>query len=91
MTYAVAMTTISNFEQALGRKIIWRTHSSKDKKGNDIETYVPRLRIYPHALREANAFYNPDEESVNVRLFYRDQPEPRHSPGRWNGFHLPIP
>ncbi len=28
MVYAVAMTTIHNFEKALGRTIQWRTHST---------------------------------------------------------------
>jgi hypothetical protein len=55
MVYAVAMTTIGNFEQALGRKVLWRSHSIR--KGTHFEeTFVRRLRIYPHALREANAF-----------------------------------
>ena len=69
MAYAVAMTTIRNFEQALGRKIQWRTHSSIDKNGKYEETYVPRLRIYPHALREANAFYNPQKKALMFGYF----------------------
>ena len=54
MVYAVAMTTISNFERALGRKILWA-----DTWDNGTKKNVPRLRIYPHALREANAYYSP--------------------------------
>ena len=69
MAYAVAMTTIRNFEQALGRKIQWRTHSTVDERGNYTETYVPRLRIYPHALREANAFYNPQAKALMFGYF----------------------
>src|SRR2546421_2159840 len=62
MTYAVAMTTIRNFERALGRLAFWAPHYSIESDGQGgqaagkiIETYVQRLRIYPHALREANA------------------------------------
>jgi len=69
MVYAVAMTTIRNFEQALGRKIQWRTHSTVDKRGRYDENYVPRLRIYPHALREANAFYNPQKKALMFGYF----------------------
>jgi len=69
MTYAVAMTTIRNFEQALGRRIQWRTHSSQDGDGKYTETYVPRLRIYPHAIREANAFYNPQKKALMFGYF----------------------
>lgn len=67
MVYAVAMTTIKNFEKALGRKIIWapRLLSDPDK----FEEYVAKLRIYPHALREANAYYSPDKKSLLFGYF----------------------
>ena len=64
MVYAVAMTTIRNFERALGRWALWseRFDSSVSRgtgaysdSTDDLRRYVPRLRIYPHALREANA------------------------------------
>ncbi|HEY1165989.1 MAG TPA: hypothetical protein VGE90_12500, partial [Chitinophaga sp.] len=45
--YAVAMTTIKNFERALGRKILWES-----RRGDDVDVkdeYIQRLRIYPHA------------------------------------------
>ena len=69
MVYAVGMTTINNFEQALGRKVQWRTHSAQSKDGKYEETYVPRLRIYPHAMREANAFYNPQKKALMFGYF----------------------
>ena len=31
--------------------------------------YVPRLRIYPHALREANAYYSPDKKALLFGYF----------------------
>lgn len=66
MVYAVAMTTIKNFEKALGRKILW---APKREEGNQYESYVQRLRIYPHALREANAYYSPAKKSVLCGYF----------------------
>lgn len=56
MVYAVAMTTIDRFERALGRKAFWteRILSWPDEN----ERFVQRLRIYPHALRMANAYYS---------------------------------
>ncbi|MGQ7848061.1 hypothetical protein ACUNV4_26430 [Granulosicoccus sp. 3-233] len=58
MVYAVAMNTISVFERALGRVVLWapRRH---DPDHPDQDRYVGKLRVYPHALREANAFYDP--------------------------------
>lgn len=67
MVYAVAMVTIQNFEQALGRKIIWSPRLLEDEIA--YEEYVPRLRIYPHALREANAFYSPYRKALLFGYF----------------------
>ena len=67
MVYAVSMLTIQNFEQAIGRKIIWAPRLLKDPK--KYEEYVPRLRIYPHALREANAYYSPLKKAVLCGYF----------------------
>ncbi len=75
MTYAVAMTTIRNFEQALGRKVLWRAHTEeKPQAGNthaneETETFIQRLRIYPHAMREANAFYSPAKKALLFGYF----------------------
>ncbi len=54
MVYAVAMTTIQNFEKALGRKTLWSAYHKGTEKD-----FLKRLRIYPHALREKNAYYSP--------------------------------
>ena len=83
MVYAVAMTTIKNFESGLGRLVLWSPHRLKaDAKGNskknqnkgeskpkDQEEYVPALRIYPHALRDANAFYSPQKKALLFGYF----------------------
>lgn len=77
MVYAVVMTTINNFEQALGRKIQWADRAvvikdkpdKKDKKEKAEAGFVQRLRIYPHALRQANAFYHPDKVALLFGYF----------------------
>jgi hypothetical protein len=67
MVYAVAMTTIHNFEQALGRKIQWAPRRTLD--GPSYEEFVSRLRLYPHALRDANAYYSPLKKAVLFGYF----------------------
>jgi len=66
MVYAVAMTTIQNFERALGRRVIW---APRRVATDAYEEYVPRLRLYPHALREANAYYSPHKKAVLFGYF----------------------
>lgn len=58
MVYAVAMKTIEFFEQALGRPVLWRAEINSEKEFDDSK-YRQRLRIRPHALHQANAFYSP--------------------------------
>lgn len=67
MVYAVTMLTIKNFERALGRKILWSPRRLKDKK--KFEEYVGQLRIYPHAMREANAYYSPLKKALLFGYF----------------------
>lgn len=54
MVYAVASETLRHFDFALGRRIRWG--------GPD----HPPLRIFPHALQEANAYFDPE---LNALLF----------------------
>lgn len=65
MTYAVAMTTVKNFENSLGRKVLWAVHWDPAKD----EEYIPRLRIYPHALRMPNAYYSPSKKALLFGYF----------------------
>ncbi len=86
MVYAVAMTTIRNFEHALGRIAFWSPHFSDQTDGQVagtvLETYVQRLRIYPHALREANAYYSPQKKALLFGYFPAASSDPRyHLPG----------
>jgi hypothetical protein len=67
MIYAVIMTTITNFEKALGRKVQWAPARVKDP--SIYEQYVGKLRVYPHALREANAYYSPLKKALLFGYF----------------------
>lgn len=66
MVYAVAMATIENFERALGRVALWSSHRSDDHRSDQ---FVRRLRIYPHALRDRNAYYSPDKKALLFGYF----------------------
>lgn len=61
MVYAVAMATIQHFERALGRVALWSGHWDSNKNAYQ---FVRRLRIYPHALRDRNAYYSPDKKAL---------------------------
>ena len=100
MVYAVAMATISQFEQALGRVALWSYHrkyfeegigpgaqstsaakeddapadSNGDEKGQkskvkEKKQFVRRLRVYPHALRDRNAYYSPKKKALLFGYF----------------------
>lgn len=64
MVYAVVSRTIQNFERALGRLALW----SPSTEGGNLK-YVQRLRLYPHALREANAYYHPAKKAILFGYF----------------------
>jgi quinol monooxygenase YgiN len=70
MVFAVAMKTIRVFERALGRKILWAKIWNRERKAYE-ET--PRLRIYPHALREANAYYSREKRALLFGYFNSNQ------------------
>ncbi len=72
MVYAVAMRTIARFERALGRKALWAARPVRDDKGEVVknaDAYVQRLRIYPHALREENAYYSSQKMALLFGYF----------------------
>lgn len=72
MVYAVAMKTIASFEGALGRRSLWAPRYGKIVKDGkeELKAYeVPRLRIYPHALRTDNAYYSPDKVALLFGYF----------------------
>jgi hypothetical protein len=87
--YAVAMKTIRHFEHALGRKIVWYPRVKPPKGRNaqimDVQwerTYVQRLRIHPHAMRDANAYYDPEKKALLFGYFAAaDQSQGANYPG----------
>jgi hypothetical protein len=75
MVYAVAMKTIEHFEYALGRVALWAPRPViKGKRYR--EYFVRRLRIYPHAVREANSFYSPDKKALLFGYFPASESDP---------------
>ena len=73
MAYAVAMKTIEHFEVALGRVALWaprRIDSGSTASRERGTEYVQRLRIYPHALRAANAYLQPGSQGTTTGLFH---------------------
>lgn len=75
--YTIAMKTLEHFEHSLGRKIIWppRIIKKGGVKGQPLlikNEYVQKLRLYPHAFRDANAFYAPDKKAVLFGYFETD-------------------
>jgi len=84
MVYAVSSLTIRNFERALGRRSLWRPGPSPNPKENpkNDSVYVQRLRIYPHALRERNAYYSPQKIALLFGYFNgADDPTSGSVPG----------
>ncbi|HEX9987289.1 MAG TPA: hypothetical protein VGE45_02290 [Chloroflexia bacterium] len=77
MVYAVAMTTIGHFEQALGRVALWSSHRGQGYE----EQFVRRLRIYPHALRDRNAYYSPDKKALLFGYFPVGIKDASNTPG----------
>jgi hypothetical protein len=81
MVYAVAMKTIEHFERALGRPVLWRPRPNP-RNPNDDKTFVPQLAVRPHALRQANAFYSPQEVALQFGYFEAGADRPgEHVPG----------
>ena len=83
MVYAVASLTIRNFERALGRRSLWRpgpAPSGAHPKNDSV--FVQRLRVYPHALREPNAYYSPQRVALLFGYFKAIENDPgNHVPG----------
>lgn len=67
MVYAVASETIRRFEFALGRKVKWGFNRNSTVK-------YP-LRIFPHGMQEANAFYSRDLRALVFGYFPASETE----------------
>src|SRR5262245_19546402 len=80
MCYAVARKTIEHFERALGRRALWSSRLTQQGT-RFTENYVPRLRIYPHALRQQNAYYSPQKKALLFGYFASSAKSGRSTPG----------
>lgn len=74
MVYAIASRTIQMFEVPLGRKIHWRradryggsvNKENRFRKDGDIWVH----KLYPHAMRQANAYYSPQAQGILFGYF----------------------
>ncbi len=81
MVYAVAMNTIRQFERALGRAALWSARRIRQPNGAFHEQFVRRLRIYPHALRERNAYYSPEHKALLFGYFPVTHRDADNTPG----------
>ncbi|MFN0156366.1 MAG: hypothetical protein ACKVUT_18475, partial [Gaiella sp.] len=81
MVYAVAMTTIQHFERALGRKALWADRRVPRRDGTYRTQFVRRLRIYPHALRDRNAYYSPSRKALLFGYFPVSSKDENNTPG----------
>lgn len=81
--YAVIMSIITQFERALGRKIIWsKIMENETTKGRPYsQQFISKLRVYPHAMRQQNAFYSPDKNALLFGYF--------KAANNWNGNNVP--
>lgn len=76
MVYAVARNTIRHFEHALGRRALWSPRIYR-KAGKTKYVFEKKLRIYPHALREANAYYSGEKKALLFGYFPASTTDPR--------------
>lgn len=74
MVYAVASKTVEKFEAALGRSIHWRRAdrvkgqaATKTAAGAPDDIWV--LKLFPHAMAQANAFYSRDAQGILFGYF----------------------
>jgi hypothetical protein len=96
MVYAVATETIEKFEAALGRRIRWRRADrppgwNREKAGKEKDQTHPWrktddiwvLRLFPHAMVQANAFYSPQAKGILFGYFTaKEKDQGRNLPGQ---------
>lgn len=84
MVYAVASETLQRFESALGRRIHWRQlPRSPDTTPQARAAASKCLNLFPHAMCQANAFYNPAVHGIVFGYFRASRTDPgRNLPGQ---------
>jgi hypothetical protein len=71
MVYAVASETIRRFEFALGRKARWGFRGGKKD-----DPHYGKLRLFPHAMQEANAYYDRELRGIVFGYFSASHDDP---------------
>lgn len=84
MVYAVASETLQRFEAALGRRVHWRQLPySPDSTPETRAAASKCLNLFPHAMCQANAFYNPEVHGIVFGYFKASRTQPgRNLPGQ---------
>ena len=88
MVYAIASRTIHMFEVALGRDIHWRRadrFGDSTQKDNDLRKRddIRVLKLYPHAMQQANAYYSPQAHGILFGYFKANKTgQGRNLPGQ---------
>jgi hypothetical protein len=78
MVYAVVRNTIRNFEHALGRQVLWSPRAYK-KNGQLKYVFERKMLVFPHALREANAYYSSEKKALLFGYFPASTTDPREN------------
>lgn len=82
MVYAIVRETMSVFEFALGRPVKW-AFGRYGKGGNRERNDSRLLRVYPHAMEEANAYYSREQQALLFGYFTASQTDAGRSlPGQ---------
>lgn len=78
MVYAVASQTVEKFEAALGRSVHWRRAErfAGSEKPEDAADDIWVLKLYPHAMLQANAFYCRQAHGILFGYFRASQEQP---------------
>jgi hypothetical protein len=85
MVYAIAARTIQMFEVALGREIHWRRADRFGGSGNAMRKTddIRVLKLYPHAIQQANAYYSPQAHGILFGFFKANKTgQGRNLPGQ---------
>ena len=77
MVYAVVKETVERFEFALGRPMAWR--QERDHKD---DPYRGKMRIFPHGMQEANAYYDPELHAILFGYFTAPPDDEMNLPGQ---------
>jgi hypothetical protein len=78
MVYAVATRTVEKFEAALGRTIHWRRaeRPAGSQRAADPAEDIWVLKLYPHAMVQANAFYCRQAHGILFGYFRASEDKP---------------